>query len=72
MLYNREIKTGKTVTLYKLNFILFFHEKPGKQKGKVGTNFNLLSQSRNMTGQFMKTYLHWLVNFSQPGKFKNI
>ena len=39
----------KTVTLCKLNFILF-HEKFRKQKTEVSTNFVLLSQPGNLIG----------------------
>ena len=36
--------------------------KSRKQEKEAGTNFVLLSQPRNMTGRFMKTYLHRPIN----------
>ena len=36
----------------------FFHEKSKKQEKETGTSFALLSQLKNVTQQFMKTYLH--------------
>ena len=53
----REIRTIKTATLWKLHFI-FFHENSRKEEEEADTNFVLLSQSRNVIGQFIKTYLH--------------
>ena len=48
--------TVKTVALCKK--LYFFPEKSKKQEKEASTNLILLSQSRNMVGQFMKTYLH--------------
>ena len=50
--------TLKTLTLSKLNLIFFnesFNVSKVKKK-KAGTNFILLSQSRNMIGRFIETY----------------
>ena len=45
----------KAVTLCKR---IFFNEKSKKQEKETGTNFVLLSLSRNIIWKFMKTYLH--------------
>ena len=52
----REIITVKTVALCQLNF--FVHEKSRKHEKEANPNFVLLSQSRNMIGQFVKPFLH--------------
>ena len=44
----KEIITIRTVALCKK--LYFFHEKPKKQEKEAGTDFILLSQSRNMIG----------------------
>ena len=51
----RKTLTVETVKLYKK--LDFFHERLLKKK-KTATNFALLCQSRNLVGQFKKTYLH--------------
>ena len=51
LLKYREITTVKTVTLHqKIYFILLKDLKARKKK--AGTNFFLLSKSKNMAGQF--------------------
>ena len=69
-LKKRKIITVKTVE------ILFFSLKVLKKKDKeAGTNFVLLCQSRNMVGQFKKTYLHnqsRFYIFSHLREFKNV
>ena len=51
----------------------FFHEKFKKQEKEAGTNFNLLTKSRNMIRQLMKTYLHRptkILQFLTPGRIQ--
>ena len=47
----------KSVT-FSIKLTSFFHEKSKKQEKGAGTNFILVSQSRNLTGRFIKSYLH--------------
>ena len=44
---------------------LLFHEKFIKQEKEAGTNFTLLSQSRNIMGEFIKMHLHRPVKILQ-------
>ena len=63
--------TVKTVALCKK--LYFFPEKSKKQEKEASTNLILLSQSRNMVGQFMKTYLHRpikILQFLAPWKIQ--
>ena len=64
----REITTMvKTVTFCKLKLLA------KKQEKEAGTNFNFLSQPRNIIGQFIKTYLHRpikILKFPQPARFQ--
>ena len=53
----------------------FFHKICKNFQEKVAyNNFVLFSCSRNMIGQFIKTYLHRPIknNFSHKGEFKNV
>ena len=65
LLSRKETITYKTVTLYKK--LYFFHKNSKRQENEAGTNFALLNQSRNMVGQFKKTYLP-LINLLRPIK----
>ena len=57
------------MTICKLSFI-FFNKKSKKQEGGGGTDFVLLSWSRNMIGQFLKIHLHRHSQFLTPAKIQ--
>ena len=42
-----------------------FYKSSKKQEKEAGTNFPLLSRSKNMIGLFMKTYLHKAIKILQ-------
>ena len=50
---------------YDSQLKLFSSHKSYKNQKKAGTSFVFLSQSGNMTGWFMKTYLHQPIKILQ-------
>ena len=71
----RDIIMVITITHIKLFFFSFFKEELKKLGKEASTDFDLLSQSRNMIGWFMKIYHENQSKFYylfHVGKFKNV